>query len=271
MKGSSSCRNNGKKRLAAAGAFLFWVAVWQAVHMVVGRDFLLASPLQTLERMLRFFGERVFWRSVWASALRVLWGFGLGITLGAALALVCAKFSGVKTLFAPMLSVIRATPVVSFILLALIWMTTSRLPVFIAFLMVLPLAYANMLAGLETLDAQLLEMARLFRLGHARVLRLIYLPALLPHIISACATGIGFAWKAVVAAEVISHPALSMGRQIHRARIYFQVGDLFAWTLTVIIMSVALEKAVVLALRGLEHRLLAPQRDGRQKGGGENA
>lgn len=259
-----------KKILAAAGAVVFWLAVWQLAHVIVGRDFLLASPAQTILRMLRFLGDPVFWRSVSATGLRVLGGFGWGMVLGAVLAFACAASSGVKTLFAPLLGVIRATPVVSFILLALMWMTSTTLPMFIAFLMVLPLAYSNLIAGLESLDQQLLEMARLFRFGRRRTLRLIYMPSLLPHIISACATGLGFAWKAAIAAEVISHPTISVGRQIHRARIYFEVTDLFAWTLAVIIMSVTLEKLTVMGLRRLERRLLRLGRKTTVKGGAAN-
>jgi len=256
MKGSSSRTNRKKKLLTAIGAFLFWIAVWQLAFVVVDRDFLLASPAQTLFRVLRFLGEVAFWRSISATGLRVLGGFLSAMALGTVLAFISAGNSTVKTLFAPLLGTIRATPVVSFILLALWWMSSNTLPMFIAFLMVLPLAYSNLVSGLENLDKQLLEMARLFRFSRMRVLRLIYIPSLMPYVTAACATGLGFAWKSAIAAEVISHPALSVGRQIHRSRIYFEVEDLFAWTVAVIIISVALEKCTLLALRALERRLL---------------
>jgi len=244
-----------KRILATAGAVLFWLAVWQLAHMIVGRDFLLTSPAQTLHRMLRFGWEAVFWRSVWATGLRVLGGFGLAMLCGGVLAFASAGRPWVKTLLAPMIGAVRATPVVSFILLAIMWMTSHTLPMFIAFLMVLPLAYSNLLAGLENLDRQLLEMARLFAFPRRRVLRLIYIPSLMPYLTAACATGLGFAWKSAVAAEVIAHPAVSVGRQLHRARVNFEVADLFAWTLAVVIISVLLEKCALRLLRALNNRL----------------
>lgn len=235
---------------------MFWLAVWHLAHLYVGRDFLLTSPAQTLHRMLRFAGEAVFWRALSATGLRVIGGFGLAMLCGAALAFASAGRPWVKTLLAPMIGTVRATPVVSFILLALMWMTSHALPMFIAFLMVLPLAYSNLLSGLENLDRQLLEMARLFEFPRRRVLRLIYIPSLMPYLTAACATGLGFAWKSAIAAEVIAHPAISVGRQIHRARVNFEVADLFAWTLAVIVISVLLEKCALWLLRALEGRLL---------------
>ena len=255
LPGSVAGNARAKKALAVLGAFLFWLAVWQVAHIIVGRDFLLTSPAQTLHRMLRFGGEAVFWRSVWATGQRVLSGFSLAMLCGGLLAFASAGRPWVKTLLAPMIGTVRATPVVSFILLALMWMTSHTLPVFIAFLMVLPLAYSNLLAGLENLDRQLLEMTRLFAFPRLRVLRLIYIPSLMPYLTAACATGLGFAWKAAIAAEVISHPALSVGRQMHRARIYFEVADLFAWTVAVVIISVLLEKCTLWLLRALTNRL----------------
>ena len=256
MKRSSSSLRKRDKLLSAILAFVFWIAVWQIAHLAVGRDFLLTSPGRTFERMLRFLGEAVFWRSLSATGLRVLGGFLSAMAAGAVLAFCAVRLPWVKALFAPLLGAIRATPVVSFILLALMWMTTNTLPSLIAFLMVLPLAYSNILSGLESLDRQLLEMARLFRFPRWRVLRLICIPSLMPYITAACSSGLGFAWKSVIAAEVIAHPALSVGRQIHRARIYFEVADLFAWTVSVIVISVILEKSALLALRALERRLL---------------
>ena len=256
MRVSSLSHSRAKRVLAAVGALLFWLAVWHIAYLIVDRPFLLTSPWQALLRMLRFLGEVAFWRSVGATGFRVLCGFGSAMLLGAVMAFVSAGNPFVKTLFAPMLGAVRAAPVVSFIMLALMWMTSNVLPMFIAFIMVLPLAYSNLVSGLENLDRQLLEMARLFRFPWRRVLRLIYIPSLMPYLTAACATGLGFAWKSAIAAEVIAHPALGIGRQIHRSRIYFEVVDLFAWTVAVILISVALEKCTLYALRALERRLL---------------
>ena len=92
-------------------------------------------------------------------------------------------------------------------------------------------------------------MGRMFRLSRTALFRQIYVPSLAPYLSAACATGLGLAWKAGVAAEVLANTRLSLGGKIYAAKIYLETPDLFAWTAVVIAMSVALEKLVSLALR----------------------
>ena len=80
----------------------------------------------------------------------------------------------------------------------------------------------------------------------------IYIPAVMPFFISAYSVGLGFAWKSAIAAEVICLPRLAIGRQLHNAKIYLETADLFAWTITVIILSIFLEKLMFTALRLLK-------------------
>ena len=239
------------RRLTGTGAVLFWLLVWQLAYLAVGKSYLLVSPLDTAARLFELAGGALFWRSVFATCLRVLAGFFLAILSGAALAALAARFWFVRVVFAPVLGVIRATPVASFIILALIWMSAGRLPVFIAYIMVLPLAYSNLTSGLAAIDRQLLEMAKLFRFSRRKTARLIFIPGLMPHLTAACTAGLGFAWKSVVAAEVIAHPAFSVGRRIYDAKIYLETADLFAWTIAVIMLSVAIERGAVAGLGAL--------------------
>ena len=84
------------------------------------------------------------------------------------LALAAGRWPVVEVLLRPYVLAIKAVPVASFIILALIWMRTSALPLFISFLMVFPILYTNVLAGLRSADGQLLEMARAFRVPWRR-------------------------------------------------------------------------------------------------------
>jgi len=129
-------------------------------------------------------------------------------------------------------------------------------PVFIAFLMVVPMVWTNLYAGLEHADPELLEMARVFQFSPWKKLRCIYIPALMPYFTAACSTGLGFAWKSAVAAEVIAHPENSIGLRIYNAKIYLETTDLFAWTIGIVLISVMLERIALLLLARLERRLL---------------
>ena len=79
----------------------------------------------------------------------------------------------VEILTAPVIAVVKSTPVASFIILCLIWIPSKNLSVFISFLMVLPVIYTNILEGIRQTDRKILEMAKVFRVNLRRQIRYI--------------------------------------------------------------------------------------------------
>ena len=259
-----------KKTGAGIAVAAFWLGVWHLLYLLVAREILLVSPVQAFQRLFELAGTPDFWRSVGSTCLRVLTGCFCALTASTLLASACARFRLVHRLFEPLIGMIRATPVVSFIILVLIWIKTDRIPIFVAFLMVVPMAWGNISAGIGEADRSLLEMARIFRLGRGKILRYIYIPAVLPYFISACSAGLGFAWKSAVAAEVIALPKYAVGRQLNNSKIYLETADLFAWSIAVIIISLLIERVAVALLRLLSKRLGAAN-NVQSGGGADNA
>lgn len=209
--------------------------------MIIGLELLLPSPISTAARLFELAGTGEFWGAVGRSLLNILAGWLLGALAGGLLALATNASAAVRALFGPIMSVVKATPVASFVMLAFVWIRGARLPTFCTFLMVLPIVWTNIHEGLGSADAGLLEMARAFRLRRSAVWRTIRLPALLPHIFGAVRVSLGFAWKAGVAAEVIAHAGRSIGGSLYDAKLYLNTADVFAWTAVTIILSVLLE------------------------------
>lgn len=247
-------RDNKRKiprGISLALAALFWLAVWEAASLAVNLEFLLPSPVRVAERLAVLAREAEFWGAAGGSMLRVLLGFLFAFLAGVLGAALAFRFSPVAALLSPVLRIVKATPVASFILLALVWIPSPGVPVFTSFLMVFPIVFGNVLSGMQSTDRNLIEMGRMYRFSPLSMLRQIYLPSVVPYLTAACATGLGLAWKAGVAAEVLANTRLSLGGKIYAAKIYFETPDLFAWTAVVIAMSVALEKLVLLLMRRL--------------------
>ena len=226
-----------------AGAVLFWLAVWQAAAMAIGQEVFLVSPVQALRCLLRLLPQADFWHRVGFSAGRILLGFGLGVVCSAALAVAAEICPAAEVLIAPVLQLVKATPVASFIILALVWVRGSSLSVLISFLMVLPVLYGAVRTGIRAADPQLLEMARVFRLSGLRRVRCIILPSLAPYLKSACHVALGLCWKAGVAAEVMAVANRSVGGMLYDAKVYLEISDLFAWTVLLVAVSILFEKA----------------------------
>ena len=238
-----------EKRNLSLWAVLFWLLAWQAGSMALHSDILLVSPLRVITTLFELVQTARFWSSLLGSMVRILGGFLLAAALGTLLAALAARFRHVEELLAPLVLAMKTVPVASFIILALIWMRTSALPLFISFLMVFPILYTNVLAGIHSADRELLEMARVFRVPWLRQARCILLPAAEPFLLAGSAAALGMSWKAGVAAEVIGVVGGSIGEKLYEAKIYLQTGDLLAWTAVIVALSALFERAVLALLR----------------------
>ena len=232
---------------------VLYLCVWGGVSALVGKELLLPSPVSTLKRFVALLGNGQSWEYAGLTLLRIMGGYLLGVLAGVLLAVLCARFPFAEALLTPLRSVIKATPVTSFILLALLWLNSGTVPLFISFLMVLPMVWASVLTGILQTDQQLLEMATVFRFGRVKTLVHVYIPSVLPGFLTACTTAMGFAWKSGVAAEILAQPKRSVGYMLYASKLQLETVDLFAWTLLVILLSMLLEKALVNLLRRIRH------------------
>ena len=227
------------------GAVLFWLAVWQIAAVLVNRTLLIPipTPLRTAAALGRLAAEGSFWLTVGASILRILIGFAAALAAGIVCALLAVRFSWFRILTAPLVQVIRAVPVASFTILIFLWVSRGKIPTVIVFFTVFPIIWANVESGLLASDASLREMATVFGMPRARQFREITLPLLRPHLLSAAASGLGFAWKSGVAAEVICRTGNSLGDLLWRGKTAIDYDEVFAVTLVIVILSVALQAA----------------------------
>ena len=231
---------------------LFWLLVWQGGSMALAAavpngGLLLASPVQAALRLLELLPSSAFWRAVGNSSLRIFGGFLLACALAVLLASLAAGRRWLQDLLAPPVAAVKAIPVASFIILALVWLDARSLSLFISALMVFPPVYLNMLEGLRRTDRKLLELAQVYRIPLGRRIWGIYLPQVLPYFRSASSLALGLCWKAGAAAEVIGLPEGTIGQRLYTAKIYLQTPDLFAWTAVILALAAAFERLFLTA------------------------
>jgi len=223
---------------------LFWVGLWAFAAQLVGKPFLLPSPLLTAQTLTAQAVLPAFWQKTGLTLLRMMGGYLLGVLLGAVSGALTHFSATVSALLSPVMRLLRATPVASFILLLLLWVGTTWVPVVTAAMMVIPIVWGNVEKGLESTDAQLLELTSAYEFTIGKKLRLLYIPSLLPFFFAAAKTSIGLAWKAGVAAEVLCAPKFAIGTEIYRSKLYLETPALFAWTAVVILFSFLIEKLI---------------------------
>ena len=239
-----------------AAALAAWVVVWQLAAVSLGHGGLfLATPIQTLQALAQLAPTAVFWQRIAFSALRILAGFLLAVLGGLLLGALGARWRWVRIFIEPAMQLIRAMPVASFVILALLWVRSANLSIVVSFTHVLPVVYAGVLGGIADTDPQLLEMARVYRLPLITRLRYIWLPGIFPSFCESCIAAMGMCWKSGVSAEVIGLPDHSVGDALYRAKITLSTPDVFAWTLVIVLLSALLSTLAARLLRAVKTRL----------------
>ena len=223
-------------------AVMLWVLIWQLAAMAVNIPLLLPSPVAVLQRLWQLCGEGEFWYTVLTSLCRILLGFAAGVAAGVLLAAAAWRWQFVQAMVRPMVGVLKSIPIASFI-------------------MVLPLVYNNLCQGIAAADPKLLEMAKVFELSGWKTFRCCYLPAILPFFLSAVSSALGLAWKSGIAAEVLGRPLTAIGTKIYESKVYLETADLFAWTLVIILLSVALERLLLWVTDRVQKRRKGGERD----------
>lgn len=238
----------GRALLVAA----FWLGVWALAAHRFGKPLLFPSPLSVLKTLWELLQIKQFYIVTGTSLANIMFGTLSAILCACVLALVTARIRFIRDLIHPVMAVVKATPVASFIILMLLFLGPVKVPAFITFLIVLPIVWTNLDQGFASIDAQLLEVAKMYRFSFAKRLRVLTLPSLKPYFLSACKTSIGLAWKAGVAAEIIAMPQGTIGTQIGEAKLYIMSAEMFAWTLTVVLLSLFIELGVSYLFKKLD-------------------
>lgn len=225
-----------------------YILIWQLMSMFVDSSLLLPSPRETVRSIVSILGTASGWRSIGATVLRILCGFLLGCAIGLVLAVLTARCKWLTWLLQPLRSIVKTTPITSIALILLISLVSGFVPVAVSAIVVVPMIWRTTEESILALDPKLAEMGKIF-LSPWKQFRYVSLPQLLPQFFATASTALGFAWKAVITAEILALPKIGIGNQMYLDKVYLDTADLFAWTLLVIVFSVAIESLVAYLLR----------------------
>lgn len=221
---------------------LLWLAVWQGLTWLTGNRLLMAGPYETAKAWIENIQDAAFVKIILFSLARIGGGFLTAFAAGVLLGTAAYRIRTVREILSPFMTFIKAVPVASFVVLLLIWWGSERLSAAVVFCIVLPNVYESVLHGLSCADPKMLELARVFDMPVKNRFFYIYRPALKPFMDNCLRISLGMSWKSGVAAEVIGTPDFSIGERLYMSKIYLDTAGVFAWTLTVILLSYLFEK-----------------------------
>ena len=255
MKVFTSVNDKRNHRYIGLLSTLVLLLLWKVISININAKIILPPPEDVIIRLIKISQSRIFWQSILTTTIRTLYGFTLSFVLGFITGITCGSSKRVSAALSPLVSVIRSVPVMSIILIAMIWFRTDMVPVFVCFLMIFPIITANVSQGIIEVDKSLIEMASAFRLTKYNILFHITIPSTIPFVLSGVRAAVGVAWKSVIAAEVLSQPVKAIGTGIQFSQMNLETAEVIAWTVIAVILSKISEFAVEMIIKSRRWRL----------------
>ena len=233
-----------KKYIRTTLIVLIWLVIWQVLSLVVNNAVLLSGPIDTFKALIALGSKPSFYLSIGVTAGKVLMGFLIGMLSGVILSILSYKINLVKDFLSPFVSVIKSIPVVSFIIIALIWAGSSFVTIIVSAIISFPIFYKNILEGLLVTDPKMLELASVYQMKASKRFQYIYLPSVSSHIKSAISLAIGMAFRGGITAEVVGQPLRSIGNGLYRSKINLATSEMLAWTVVAVLSAFIIEKLI---------------------------
>lgn len=230
---------------------IFWTAMWEVISLVIDREIYLPSPMSAFNALTTILGHSESYIIILHSTYRTLAGFGLSCIFGITLGYLSGRNDLLRDILTPFVSIMRTVPVMSIIIIALIWFKSTNVPIFVAILMCFPIMWTNTVEGIKNTDIKLLEVCSIYSISKLRIITSVYLRSALPYIKAGMISSLGIGWKVTSAAEVMSLPKYSIGSCLYDSKVYLDIPSLFAWTIIIVILSYIFERLLAAAMSKL--------------------
>lgn len=220
------------------------IVLWKLAALGIGKEIILPSPEAVFIKIIDIIKQEYFIKIVSNTLFRTFISFILSILTALVLGILSGVFEPVFYLVKPIIDIIRSTPTMAIIILALMWLGGEKAPILIGFIVIFPILYSNVVQGIINVDSKLIEMAECYEISKNRVIREIYIPSINNYVKAGLNSALGLNFKVMIAAEVIGQPEYSMGTSLQMEKINLDMPGVFAWSIILIILAVIFDSII---------------------------
>jgi NitT/TauT family transport system permease protein len=227
------------------------VSAWQLMAMLA-HNILVPTVPAVLAKLVGIVADGSFAGQLGITVLRVTLGFLAALVIAVPLGILMGRSPTARRFFEPAVLLGLTIPGLVWALLCVIWFGVGLAnPVAAVALSATPALMLTIHQGTRAVDAELLEMAHVYRFSRSVRLRKLWLPALVPALFAGARLGLSLGWKVIVLVEIFGESS-GVGYQLNNAFGAQDVAGVLAWTMLFGLVMAVLEYGV---LRGLERRL----------------
>ncbi|MCP9612470.1 ATP-binding cassette domain-containing protein [Coprobacter tertius] len=217
------------------------LAGWQWLSITMGNPHLFPGVFSLFSSFYDIVISPFFFDAIFFTFIRGLAGMGVSLVVSVFLARVMSYGIFLKAYIQPFLSLLRSIPVISFILLFLIWLRPGYIPFVMALVTMVPILTENIETGYRNLSPGIVEFSTIFGMNRGRRFKYVVYPALRPYLFSGLVSASGIGWKAIIIGEVLAQPQWGIGVAIKEAHGFIEIPELVSWTIIAVLLSYLIE------------------------------
>jgi NitT/TauT family transport system permease protein len=244
-------------KIAPLLLFVLLIGIWE-IAARTSDPLLVPSPMDTANSILDLARSGELWQELAVSLRRVAIGVVFGMVGGVPFGILLGSSRHAEALMGSMLPIVSATSSAIWAVLGLLWFGLSdSATVFVIAMTAAPLSAVNMRDGVRATDAELQEMARTMGFGSMAITWKIILPAVLPSLFAGLRLAISFGWRVGLVAEALGSPS-GVGFKLKQSVDLMHTPEVFAWSISVIVVMLILEWALLDPLEAYVFRWRKP-------------
>ncbi len=242
-------------KLAALALF---IAAWQLVVWSGWRpDYVLPGPLPVFRRLAEDLSQPDFYLGVAVTLRRALVGYAIAIAIGSVIGVLVARAPIVRKAVGHAILGLQSMPSIAWLPLAiLLFQQTEGAILVVVILGAAPAVATGLLAGVDHVQPLLVRVGRVMGARGLQLYRYVILPAALPGYVGGLKQGWAFAWRSLMAAEIINIIANrpSIGQQLQFARDFADAQQLLALMIVIFFIGVTVDLGFGFADRAIRRR-----------------
>lgn len=215
--------------------------IWGLASKIIGNEYILPSIDKTFSALLTIFSNGEFYLALISTLTRSLIAFSISYLLATVLAYLTHKSVNAEKIVAPIISVTRALPTIAVVLLLLFWTNSLVAPVIVTMLVVFPTLYTSSKTAFDNVDKDILDISAVGGANKINTFRYIVFPIVLPDLLISIGSGISLNLKLMVAAEVLSATANSIGYMLSTAKVYFEIAEMISLVVVLVALGIIIE------------------------------
>jgi len=224
--------------VAVVGA-LWWLSSLSVPH------YILPGPARVWDALRLIIANGDLWNNLGITLWRVAVGFVVAALIGLPFGILLGANQRAGEFFEPVIPVLNTVSSAIWAIFAIIWFGISNATtIFVVFMTAMPLIITNVWQGTRTVNADFIELAQVLRMPRRKVMTKIYLPTILPYFFSGARLAFGFSWRVSLVAETIGSSS-GVGYRLRQAADLIRTDQVFAWTITLVIMMATIEMGLL--------------------------